>query len=344
MQAEEIKAMRLTRQHLVSPVTMRQAAHDLCGVQAQFLSNAMHALRIRSGDFSEELAREELIKSWTLRGTMHVFAPEDLPVLLHEGRRHFLRPCDTLEADEMISRERKAYFADLIVSQIKQGRSEREELREICISHGMTEAEGESVFNAWGGTIRALCEAGRICHVTQEKKAFRPCPDFVPLDRETACVELLRRYFTHYGPATVRDAAYFFGETQKQIKSWMDQLPLQTINADGKNFYFLPCEEDDAADIPECVFLAGFDPLMLGYEKKESLFLPQEYLRGIFNLAGIVMPAVLLHGTVAGRWKKSGKKLNITLFKLVGTDEIRLIEEKAYALWDDGIRLAITSA
>lgn len=343
MQAEEIKALRLARQHLVSPVSMQQAVQDLCGVQAQFLSNAMHALQIRSFDFSEEHARNELLKSWTLRGTMHVFAQADLALMLHEGRGHLLRPCDTLEADEFISKERKVFFADLIVSMIGQGKDEREVLKEICTSHGMTEAEGESVFNAWGGTIRALCEAGRICHVTQERKAFRLCPDFTPLEKDAAGVELARRYFTHYGLATVRDAAYFFGETQKQIKSWMDQLPLEASAFDGKTFYHLPCDDDQYASVPDCLFLAGFDPLMLGYEKKESLFLPQEYLRGIFNLAGIVMPAVLLRGSVAGRWKKTGKRLNVMMFKNMATSEKRLIEEKAYDLWGDGIRLDITN-
>lgn len=33
---------------------------------------------------------------------------------------------------------------------------------------------------------------------------------------------------------------------------------------------------------------------MLDYQKKESICLPQEHLRGIFNLAGIVMPSILL--------------------------------------------------
>lgn len=55
---------------------------------------------------------------------------------------------------------------------------------------------------------------------------------------------------------------------------------------------------------PRCLFLAGFDQLMLGYEKKESLYLAPENLRAIFNLAGIVMPPVMLDGRVVGKWKR----------------------------------------
>ena len=56
--------------------------------------------------------------------------------------------------------------------------------------------------------------------------------------------------------------------------------------------------------MPDCLFLAGFDQLMLGYLKTESIFLAKEYIRGIFNLSGIVMAPILLRGRVAGRWKQ----------------------------------------
>ena len=210
-------AQRLYHQHLTAPVDMRSAVRDLCGVQAQFMSNAMHALRIRTVDFDEADA-QQLIKSWTLRGTMHVFAPEDLPLFLHENRTHFLRPCDTLEADEHLTRERKRYFAECIVAAVASGVAEREALKAVCFEKGMTEDEAQSVFNAWGGTIRALCEAGQLCHKVQERKAYRLCPPFEPMGENEAHQELVRRYFAHYGPATIRDAAYFFGAPQGQIR------------------------------------------------------------------------------------------------------------------------------
>ena len=87
--------------------------------------------------------------------------------------------------------------------------------------------------------------------------------------------------------------------------------------------------------MPECLFLAGFDPLMLGYEKTESLFLPREHLRGVFSLAGIVMPAVLLRGKVVGRWKRTGRKAAVTLFEPMDGQDLHYIEERAYRLWPE---------
>lgn len=336
MQADEIRLMRMARQHLLFPVSMQQAARDLCGVQAQYLSHAMHALRIRSFDFDESTAREQMVKSWTLRGTMHVFSADDLPLMLHEGRAHFLRPCDTLEADECISRERKAFFAGLILEQIRRGNGEREALKRVCCESGMTQQESESLFNAWGGILRALCEAGQICHAVQQEKAFQPCPGFAPMPQQEAETALALRYFAHYGPASVRDAAYFFGVSQKRVRGWLDRLPVETVTCEGRTLFYIAGEETGAYEMPQCLFLAGFDPLMLGYEKKESLFLPTQHLRGIFNLSGIVMPAVLWQGRVIGRWKRT-EKLSITLFESADQPMRVRMEEKAHELWSDEV-------
>lgn len=332
MTIDELMLRRLANQHLIDPAAYRTVVCDLCGVQAQFLSNAFHALRIRSTDF-DEANPSGLMKSWTLRGTMHLFDEHDLPLMLHRDRTHFLRPCDTLAGDECISEERKRFFADLIVASVSEGIGGREELKQRCFDAGMTETEAQSVFNPWGGTIRALCESGKISHAVSERKAFVSCPPFEPMDRDAARLELARRYFVHYGPATVRDAAYFFSCTQAEVKRWLDRLPVQTAVCAGRTHYYIEESAPMSAEIPPCVFLAGFDPLMLGYEKTENPFLPGESLRGIFSLAGIVMPALLVRGRVVGRWKRTGKKLTITLFEPIDTTDSELIRGEAQRLW-----------
>ncbi len=334
MTVEEIKIRQLVHQYLTEPADYLTVVCDLCGMQAQFLSNACHALTIRANDFSAEQPTG-LVKNWTNRGTMHIFAASDLPLFLHEGRSHFLRPCDTLEADKFITKGRKGYFADLILDSISAGIDTREELKEVCTEKGMTETEAESVFNAWGGTIRALCESGKICHKVQEKKAFCLCPPFVPMEEETAKLELARRYFTNYGPATIKDAAYFFGTTQMQIKKYLKNLPVEAVSCNGKTYYYIENHQNYNQGIPECLFLAGFDPLLLGYQKSESLYLPGEHLRKVFTLAGIVKPSVLLYGRIGGLWKCKGNRIEIALFDAVSMEAKKQIETTAQALWPD---------
>jgi len=329
---EEIKTLRLHNQHLLGLADVHTVSRDLCGVQAQFLSNAFHALQIRCANF-DAAHPDGLMKNWTLRGAMHLFDEEDLPLMLHRGRAHFLRPCDTFSADEWISAERKQFFADRIMQSVRDGISDREALKQTCADAGMTETEAQSVFNPWGGLIRALCEAGKLTHAVSEKKAFVPCPAFDPMEKESAELELARRYFTHYGPATVRDAAYFFGFTHSEIRKLLAQLPVRENIIGEKAYYYIEEKAATHAEPPACIFLAGFDPLMLGYEKKENPFLPEEHLRGIFSMAGIVMPALLVRGRVVGRWKRAGKKLTVTLFETIDAHDRDAVCDEAERLF-----------
>ena len=58
-------------------------------------------------------------------------------------------------------------------------------------------------------------------------------------------------------------------------------------------------------------------------------------MRGIFNLAGIVMPPILLNGKVVGKWKKKNANITLTLIEPVGTDAQKIISDTAECLWND---------
>lgn len=339
MDTEEIRSRRLAGQRLIAPADKLSVARGLCGVQAQFMSNALHALRIRCSDFDEGAAADGLVKNWTLRGTVHVFAESDLPLFIRaeDYRKNEWSAPNWWNSrpDWALSPERQRYLSDVILTALGEGPLTREELKAACRAEGMTSEEEQSMFHPWGGGVRLLCERGFMHYAASERKEFCLTPVFEPMPEDEAKLELARRYFENYGPATVKDAAYFFGTTQSEVKRWLAALPVETAECGGRTYYFIKSEDNCGGDIPECIFLAGFDQLMLGYEKKESLFLSPEHLRGIFSLAGIVMPAVLLRGRVAGRWKRRGRKLSIELFSPAGERERTAMRESAERLWSD---------
>ena len=345
MQSDEIRAIRLTRQQLFAPAADECAVlRDLCGLQAQFYGNCLHALRIRCGRAPDEAAlRRRAAKTWTLRGTLHLIALEDLPLFLHEGRRHFLRSCDTMESDDCLSAARKRELSAVILNAAARGSIQREELRTACRAAGMTPREEESVFNAWGGLLRALCESGALCHTAQQKKAFRPCPPFVPMRKADAMRDLLCRYLAHYGPVTAQDAAYFSGLPQRELLPVIESLSPQEFYCEGKLYYSLG-NLSICGDLSCCRFLAGFDPLMLGYEKRTSLFLPENALRGVFSLAGIVRPVILLDGHAAGIWKRSGKTVELTSFIPLQHNQRNRIEDEAERLWSGALQQIVWTA
>ena len=154
------------------------------------------------------------------------------------------------------------------------------------------------------------------------------------MEKEAAELELARRYFTHYGPATIHDAAYFFGSPQSYVKKWLNCLPVLSTQCDGRTYYYIE-ENPEHKEIPACLFLAGFDPLMLGYEKTENPFLPKEHLRAVFSLAGIVNPALLINGQTAGKWKRTGKRIDVTMFETLTPAMRDRIAQTAEQLWPD---------
>ncbi len=342
MTKDEIKLRQVTNQYLMTPAPKLQVVRDLCGVQAQFMTNALHSLKIRCSDFDEATVAEGLVKNWTVRGTVHVFAKEDLPLFLHCNNGADYRKNEWNgysfwnQRDKWaLTPERQKYLAQVILNALEKDSYTREELKEICREAGMTEPEESSMFDQWGGGVRELCERGFMNYVVQEKKAFCLSPEFTPIPEEEAKLEMARRYFTNFGPATVHDAMYYFHATATQVKRWMKELPLTETECDGKIYYSIENGKEYNQELPDCLFLAGFDQLMLGYEKKESMYLPQEHLRKIFNLAGIVMPALMLNGQVVGKWKQKNEKLTVELFDKVSEKEKKTVTEKAETLWND---------
>ena len=363
MDIDEIKQLRLYRQHITDSSDKHTVCRDLNGLQAQFMSNVYYGLKIRCREeITPQNFGDGLVKNWTVRGTVHAFNEDDLPLFRNNATLYHseefkgygifsgaayqyvqAKEAYAEQAEEYrkngsawtLSPERQKYFSQLICQKIAEGVHTREELKQACVENGMTQPENDSMFNAWGGGMRELCERGFLCYRVCERKEFMLSPDYVPMDSEDADVEITRRYFEHFAPATIRDFTYYYHCTQARAKELMAKLPMEKIEAGGREFFYLGELPGNVPDIPRCVLLAGFDQLMLGYKKEESLFLPQEHLRGIFNLAGIVMPPVLLTGRVVGRWRKKNKKMIFELFEGISGKDRKIIENSAAELYEE---------
>ncbi|MCL2771934.1 MAG: winged helix DNA-binding domain-containing protein [Oscillospiraceae bacterium] len=341
---QELKQIQLSRQHLTAKSDKITVCHDLNGFQAQIMVNVFHSLKIRCNEgIIIDNFGDGLVKNWTIRGTIHAFAAADLVLFRYQRKMDnnpyrsddFKGYAHRITGQWLLTPERQRHFSRIIINSLKEGSRTRDELKKICLQHGITEIELDMMFEQWGGGIQDLCLRGFIYYVVQEKKTFALCSPFVPMTEDEAILEQVKRYFTHYAPATIRDAAYYFGCTQTYIKEIMKKLPLTQIEIDGKSYFYLEELKSDYPDIPHCIMLAGFDPLMLGYQKNDSIYLPQKYIRGIFNLAGIVMPPILLDGVVAGRWRKKNTKMTFEMFEDISAQNKKHIESAMEETFND---------
>lgn len=349
MNIKELKQVQLFRQHLTNKADPLIVAHDLCGIQCQFMVNAVHSFKIRcEDDLQMECWQNELVKNWSVRNTVHVFCKEDLPLFRYnDGKDNYL---DSNWEDEYcqgrlwISGERKRFFVDYITKCVNQGIELREELKEKCRALGMTRGEELFIFDGWGGLLAPMCKRGYITYKVQEKKAFQTCPPYRPMDKIDARKEQMRRYLEHIAPATINDVAYFFKYSKREVYELFKLLPIKSFVIGSKELFYIGEIENNYPDIPKCIFLAGFDQLMMGYQKAESIYLKQEFLRNIFNLAGIVMPGVLVNGEVIGKWRKKGKKLEIICFEAIDEQKRKNILDEAEKLWHGDINSIMFTA
>ena len=339
---QELKQIQLSRQHLTEKADKLTICHDLNGFQAQIMVNVFHSLKIRCNEnITKENFGDGLVKNWTVRGTIHAFAEDDLGLFRYKRENHPYRSDDFkgyvhhITRQWLLTPERQRHFSHIILDSLKESMQTRDELKEICLQHGITEHELGEMFQQWGGGIQDLCLRGYINYVVQEKKAFALSPPYEPMNGDEALLEMMQRYFTHIAPATIRDTAYYFGCSQTQAKKIMQKLPLMQIEIDSKSYFYLEELKGDYPEIPRCILLAGFDQLMLGYQKKESIYLPEKHIRGIFNLAGIIMPPILLNGEVVGRWRKKNTKMMFELFEDISDKNKKHVESAMEEIFDD---------
>lgn len=340
MTIEELKQVRLSRQHLTDKKDKLTVVQNLNGIQSQFTVNVFYSLKIRCSEkITEDNFGEGLVKNWTVRGTVHTFSKEDLPLFKYDNGLYksldFKGYIDHFTREWTLTPERQRYWSEFIIEQVKKGVCEREALKNACTESGMTKDELRSMFDPWGGGIRELCERGFLNYKVTEKKAYEICPPFEPMNRQTAESEMMSRYLKHFAPASIADISYYFKYTQSKVKELLNTLSAEKITIDNLDYFYMDKLRTNYPDIPQCILLSGFDQLMLGYKKENSVFLPKEYLRGIFNLAGIVMPAILINGRVVGKWSRKKGKITFDMFESANAKNKKIISETAEKLFEN---------
>ncbi|MEG3302446.1 DNA glycosylase AlkZ-like family protein [Streptococcus suis] len=318
------KGIILQKQGLLKPQSVQQICQNLNGLQAQFQPYVHVGFRNRmtAEDFHEGSWQEELTRQWSIRRTVHAYLKSEIPLYIHEGR---LASTDYLKTEgrDGFSPQTKQKYHQLILEALEQGSMTREELKALCRGEKMTQEEEKLVFNAWGGLFRYMVERGEV-YQEYGAKRFHRLTDFQPLSQEKAELEIARRYFTGLGLVSLADARYYFKENKSTVLKWMKQLDLKTVEVAGEERFYLG--ELEEVELPDCLFVAGFDQLLLGYEKKANPFFNPKYIRNIYTLTGIVKPVVFYKGRFVATWKRDKGTILLDIFEDITQQEEKELE------------------
>jgi hypothetical protein len=284
---ERLRRARLAAQRLTPATacaTAEEAALAVIGIQAQDLRAAALALRSRvPGLTRSDVRAAPLLRTWTVRGTVHLIAASDRPwlhaLLAERNGRVFGARFQRFGIIEEVN----AMRADVVDLCAEQPR-DRAGLLQALIERGHPSLEQGPIntFVPWlsaQGLI--VTDADGLLHAAEPPEA---------VDRDEALAILGARYLAGYGPCDAGDLAKWSSLPITQAR--------RALEAAG------PQPEIDAwpADAaPACLLLAAFDTLMLGHRTREP-FVASEHDHHILRGGGMLKPVALVDGLAAGTW------------------------------------------
>ena len=202
MRWDSVLAWRVGRQHLARRATDPLAViSDICGLHAQVMSSAQLTLHARVEDPPDVATLDALVKTWAMRGTLHLLRKDELG--LYVGAQGGLKPRyeqkSWLKHFELTPEDVQTILTG-VPTALRDGPLDRAQLAER-VHPGLG--------RGYGDLLKPLAFRGEIV-VLADKRFALPEP-FEKHDPEDATKELARRFLTRYGPATREEFAKWFG-------------------------------------------------------------------------------------------------------------------------------------
>ena len=345
----ELRRLRMQAQCL-APRKPRQALVDvvkaLCGVNAQLPSAMALALRARVEGLtladieSSRLQDRAIVRTWCMRGTMHLLATDDLDWLLSAIPAATIQSgWRWLEKRAGLEPQRARVILDATHKTLKQNGP----LTRPSLMAALAKQYGAQITSAAAGLVWLNGMLGRVGFGPDQGTK----PTYVALDawlgREVQITnppdiaQLTQRYLQGYGPAEPRDMAAWWGLPLGEVKkAW---APLQN------DFSALRVEEqlvwltsppniiptDTRTQSPVVRLLPAFDTYLLGYHSRDFAVAP-DHAQHVFH-GGELAPVVLVDGLAAGTWRyeRRSKRMLITVTPFFAHSATikRLIAEEA---------------
>ena len=286
------------------------------GLQAQVLSAAALGMRVRStglraADVDRALKDERsIVRSWLMRGTLHVVASEDLRWLAQLLGPVFVRASATRHAqlglDDDLKSRGVAAIRTILTGSGPMTRYElldRMRRRDIALN-----PKSQAPIHLIG--LAAL--QGVLCvgpNRDNGEPTYVLLDDWVPRvrtpSREVALIELARRYFAAYGPAGVEDLSAWSGIPIAEARSAVAgaQSSLAQVTIQGRPAFVRKdrLERQTAPASSSARMLPAFDTYLLGYRRRD-LAVPATLQRRLQRGGGWLHPAVVTDGRAVGAW------------------------------------------
>ncbi|MEV4201679.1 winged helix DNA-binding domain-containing protein [Micromonospora globbae] len=340
----EALALRMTslllRPHpAVVPGTVAEVVEWFGAMQAQDLASGLWSLGARlpaltQADVQAALERREALRTWPMRGTVHLVPPRDARWMLELTGVRSLASAATRRAALGLS----AADADRAVEVLGAALSGGGRLTRARCLAALNDAgigtDGQRGYHLlwYASVLGVTCLAPNV----GTEQTFVLLDEWVPaprrLDRDEALATLALRYVRSHGPVTAREFAGWTGLTLTDARRGVAAAgdALATVEVDGEAMLVDAALLDaPRAPVDDLLVLPGFDEYLLGY-KDRSLMLDAAHRDAIIpGNNGVFQPTVVQAGRVVGTWKRAvgRREVKVVVRPLAALDRPRV--EKA---------------
>ena len=224
------------------------------------------------------------------------------------------------------------------------------------LAHKLTFGQGKAWAGQMGVSTRVLfllATEGRIVRArplgswTSGQYRWSPVQRWLgapleQLDRADAEADIVRRYLSAFGPATITDVRWWTGWTAKVATRALEDARAVEMRVDGGEAFVLSDDAKTTRARPSrwVGLLPGLDPTVMGW--KERGWYLGEHERALFDRAGNAGPTVWADGHVVGGWtQRTDGRIVFELLERVDTSTRTAIERERRRLeaWLGDVRI-----
>jgi hypothetical protein len=191
------------------------------------------------------------------------------------------------------------------------------------LSRGLPRIHKKYGVELFRAALKELWECGTICYVNSasgfraERReyglttALYPSLNLAQIGEPSHLVELLKLYLKAYGPATIKDAAWWSGTSPGRVQEVMRELHKEIIACKVEGFEAIfYCHAETFEQLvamrvlrdEAVVFLAHEDSSLKAYYESRKRYVDSKHYHLLFNSIGEARASIVINGMVVGIW------------------------------------------
>ncbi len=326
---DNVRAWRLQQHQLLEPAPAKQildVVERIAGLHAQVASSAELTLWARIEDLDRDAVQNalaesrDLIKTWSMRGTLHLLPAREFAVWQNAQRtRTYYRKPVSLRAGGISVEELDALIE--AVRQALDGTMLTREQLAAEVGKSTTAQLGDKLRGSWGSLLKPAAFEGHLAFGPADRQRVRfvrpdqwlDQPDLLDGDPDEALDEVITRYLAASGPSTREEIARWWYQTPAEAGRVLKRLgeAVHEVDVEGTKTYALT---DQLKDLKKAKppkghvrLLPAFDQYVITATKQVEHFTPGPVGDRIYRKQGWLSAVVLVDGRMDGIWKHEVK-------------------------------------